>query len=91
MSPRVDIRWCDIAESFVVAPLIVVLDESFDCFLQFSRHLVRHEADVPFDSTVVSFYLPVGLRMIRGSYDVSYAYQPQVFTKLPGDTSGAIV
>lgn len=45
---------------------------------------------LPLMEPVVSFYFPVGLRMIKRGYNVSYAYQPQVFTKLPEEISFVI-
>ena len=73
----------------MIAPVIVILDECFNRFLQFAWHLAGHEVNFPFDSAVVSFYLPVGLRMTRGGYDVPDPYQPQALSKLTGDISGA--
>ena len=68
----------------MIAPVIVVLDECFNRFSQFAWHLVRYQLDIPLDGAVVSFYLAVGLRVIRRGYDVPDPHQPQVFTKLPG-------
>ena len=40
---------------------------------------------------MVPFYLSIGLRMIGRSYNMSHTYQPQVFAKLTGKISGAII
>lgn len=40
---------------------------------------------------VVAFYFAVGLRVISGGNDVSYAYHPKVLTKPPGEISSTIV
>jgi len=54
----------------MVAPVVVVLDECSNRFLQFAWHAVGDEVNLSFDSAVVSFYLTVGLRVVRGGYDV---------------------
>jgi len=73
----VDIIGRDIAESFMIAPVVVVLDERSNRFLQLFWHPVRHEVNLSFDSAVVSFYLAVGLGMIGGGYDVPDPGSPQ--------------
>ncbi len=44
MSACIDIIGCDITESFVVTPVVVVLDEGFNRFLQLARHFVGHSS-----------------------------------------------
>ena len=61
----VDIIRRDIAESFMIAPVVVILDESLDGFLEFAWHLVGHEVDCSLHGPMVSFDFPVGLRMVR--------------------------
>ena len=79
--PSIDIVGCDIAETFVVAPIVVVFDECFNRFLEFTRHLMRYEVNLSFDSAVISFYLAVGLRMVGCSCNVPYVQQPPVLVK----------
>lgn len=61
MPAGVDITGRDIAESFMIASVVVVLDECFNRFLQLTWHLVGYEVNLSFDGAVVSFYLTVGL------------------------------
>lgn len=49
MSASVDIIRCDIAEPFMIAPVVVVVDECFNRFLQFSWHPVGHQVNLSFD------------------------------------------
>jgi hypothetical protein len=91
MSTCIYIIGRDITEPFVVTPVVVVLDECFNSFLQFAWHFVWHELNISLDGAVVSFYLTVGLRVISGGYDVLDPHQPQVFTKLSGKIAGAII
>jgi len=44
MSPRVDIVVCDIAESLVVAPVVIVIDEGCNHLLKVTWYLVGYEA-----------------------------------------------
>lgn len=43
MSPHVDIVVCDIAESFVVAPVVVVIDEGCNHLLRVIWYFVGYE------------------------------------------------
>ena len=65
MFTGIDIMRCDIAEFFVVAPVVVIVDEGPYCLERFARHFVGNQFYLSFDSTVIPFYLTVGLRMIR--------------------------
>ncbi len=43
------------------------------------------------DSVVVSLYLAVSLRMIRGGSDMPDTYQPQVFAEPPGKIASPLL
>ena len=49
MSARVDIIGCDIAESFMIASVVLILNECFDRFLQFAWHLIGYEVNLSLD------------------------------------------
>jgi len=57
----VDIIGCDITQSFVIAPVVVVFDEGPDGFLQLARHLMGHLVNFAFYGAMVSFNLAVSL------------------------------
>jgi hypothetical protein len=63
MSSCVDVMGCDIAQSFVVTPAVIVFDEGSDRFLQLAGHIVRHLVNFSFDGAMVSCNLAIGLRM----------------------------
>ncbi len=63
MLPRVDIMRCDIPQALMITLVIVVLDEFSDCLFQLTRHIIRQEADITLDRTVISFNLAVGFVM----------------------------
>ncbi len=42
MSACIDIIGCDIAKTFMIARVVVVLDEQLDSFLQFTGHPIGH-------------------------------------------------
>ena len=83
MSSCVDVVGCDVAQSFVVAPIIIVLDKGLDRFLQLTRHVIRHLVYLPFKSAVISFYLAIRLGMERRGGSVPYPHQFQVLIELP--------
>ena len=91
MPACIDVIGRHIAESFVIALVVVVLDECFNRFLQLTRHLVGHEANLSFDSSVVSFYLAVGLGVEGRSQYMPDAYESQMLSKLPGKVARTIV
>jgi hypothetical protein len=91
MPARVDIVGSDITEPFMVAPVVVIIDESPDCFPELVLHIIRQLVNFTFEAAMVSFNLAIGLRMIGRSYNMSYSYQPQVFAELPGKVPGAVI
>jgi len=91
MSACIDIIGRDITQSFVIAMVVIVLDECSNRCSQFAWHLVGHEGNLSFNCAVVSFYLAIGLRMIRRGYDMPDRYQPQVVVELPGKVPRTII
>ena len=81
MSSCVDVIGRDIAQPFVITPVVIVFDEGPDCFLQLTRHIVRHLVNFPFYGAMVSFNLAVGLRMKGRGSDVPYPHQMQVLVE----------
>ena len=91
MSTCVDVVGRDITESLMITLVVIVFDESSDCLLQLTRHIVGNKLNPSLDGAMVSLNLAVRLRMIRGGYNVSDTYQSQVIVKLPGQVTRAIV
>jgi len=89
MPACIDIVGRNIAESFVIASIVVVIDESFNRFLQFTWHLMGHEVNLPLNSAVVSFYFTVGLGVIREAtmclMPTSLRYSPVLLPTSPSN------
>jgi hypothetical protein len=48
----------------MVAPVVVVVDEGSNGFLQFTGDVVGEETQLSLDGTMIALYLTIGLRMI---------------------------
>ena len=53
MPAGVDVIWCDITQSLVITPVVIVVDEGPDCFLQPAGHIVRHLINFSFYGAMV--------------------------------------
>ena len=63
-SSEVHIFRCDVAQSLVIAPRVVIVDEGLDLRLQLPGCLPDNEVDAFLAGTMVAFNLPVGLGVI---------------------------
>ncbi len=78
----------------MIALVIIVLDECFNRFLQFTWHLVGHKVNLSFDSAVVSFYLTIGFVVrLRRAFGVSPQANPQSrrSAERPEDDKGKVL
>ena len=86
----IDVIWGDDADTFVVASVVVVLDEDPDRLLQFTRHLVWNKIDTPLHGTVIALDFTVGLRMVRRGRDVADTSKAQTLTEVSEEMPMAI-
>ena len=88
ISSCTDVIRGDIAQPFVIRPVVIVFDKGPNRFLHFAGHIVRHLVDFAFYGTMVPLNLTVSLRMERQSSNVPYPYllipqlQPRGFEPL---------
>ncbi len=81
----------NIAQPFVVTPVLVIFDEIACDFLQLIQHVMKYLVDFPFQGAMVPLNLAVALRMEGPGSDVSYPRQSQVPIELLGNIACTIV
>ena len=64
-SPEVDIRWCDVAQTFVVKMVIVILDECLDLLFKVAGQIIVFQKDAVFHGLVPSLDFTLSLGMER--------------------------
>jgi len=70
ISPEVDIRWCDVAQTFVVTMVIVILDECLDLLFKVAGQIIVFQKDAIFHGLVPSLVVqayaaPLGPRSFQ--------------------------
>ena len=88
---EVDIGRCEIAEAFVVAPVIVVIDEGAELRFESTRQEVVFEQDAVLQGLVPSFDLALGLRMARRAAGMLHPLAVEPGCQLASDVTWAIV
>jgi len=88
LPPGVHVRWRHGAESLVVAPVVVVIEESCERPLQPPRHVVVLEPDHVLNGSMTPLDLPLGHRVVRRAAGVlhpSLGWNPAYLRRLlPG-------
>ncbi len=88
---EVDVCWRHIAQAFVVAVMIIVLDERLDLALEVARQEVVFEQDAVFERLVPALDLALGLGMIRRSAHMFHSAIVEPFGQIARYVAGAIV
>lgn len=65
VSSAVDIRWCDVAQTFVVKMVIVILDECLDLLFKVAGQIIVFQKDAVFHGLVPSLDFILSLGMER--------------------------
>ena len=65
VSSAVDIRWCDVAQTFVVKIVIVILDECLDLLFKVAGQIIVLQKDAVFHGLVPSLDFTLSLGMER--------------------------
>ena len=91
MLAGIDVIGSDIAQSFVITPVVVIFDEASNRFLQLTRHIMRHPVDFPFEGAMVPLNFAIGLRVEGRGGNVPYPHESQVFIELVGNVACPII
>ena len=73
VSAEVDVGGRQVLEAFVVAPVIVVLDEVPDLSFEIARQVIVLEQNAVLERMVPAFDLALGLRMARRATNMHHA------------------
>ena len=88
---EVDVGGGEIVEAFVVAAVIVALDEGGDAVFEIARQVVVLEQDAVLQGLVPAFDLALGLGMVRCAADVIHALVGEPDREITGDVGRAVV
>ncbi len=88
---EVDVGRGEIAEALMVAPVIVVIDESADLCFESTRKEVVLQQDAVLQRLVPSLDLALGLRMARRAAGVLHPLAVKPGCQFSGDVAWAIV
>ena len=71
VSSEVDIRWCDVAHTFMVTMVIVILDECLDLLFKVAGQIIVFQKDAVFHGLEPSldFTLSLGMEQLTGTQD----------------------
>ena len=87
----VDVGRGQVAQAFMVAPVIVVLDEGFDLGPEISRHIVVFQQDAVLQRLMPALDLALRHGMIRSATAVLHAAAFEPFRQIAGDVARPIV
>jgi len=91
VTPEVDVGWGEVAEAFVVAPVVVPIDEGADLRFQVSGQVVVLQQDAVLQGLVPALDLALRLGMVRCA---AHLVDTPVFepgSKIAGDAGRAVV
>ena len=90
-APKVDISGREIAQAFVIALMIVVLDEGIDLGFEIAGQIVIFQQYPVLQGLVPSLDLALGLRMVGSATDMLHAPIIEPFSQVSGDVARPIV
>ncbi len=70
---EVDVGRCEVLQAFMIAAVIVVIDEAIDVGFEIARQVVVVEQDAVLERLVPTFDLALGLGMVGRTAHVSHA------------------
>lgn len=69
-SAKVDVGRCDIVDAFMIAGIVIVIDEGIDLAFEIAGQIVVVEQNAVLQGLVPAFDFSLGLRMIRRAADM---------------------
>ena len=91
VASEVDVSRRQIGEAFVIAAVVVALDEGADAGLEVAGQIVVLEQDAVLQGLVPALDLALGLGMVRRAADVSHALVDEPVGQGAGDVGRAVV
>ena len=88
---EVDISGREIAEALVIAVVVVMLDKGRDGRLEFALQIVVFQQNAVLEGLVPALDLALCLGMIGGAADMGHTMFFEVFGKVTGDVTWAVV
>jgi hypothetical protein len=88
---EVGVGWCHIVEAFVIAPMVVVLDEGLDLAFEITGQEVIFEQDAVLERLMPSLDLALCLGMHGGAANMVHAIGMDVIRQILSDVTGPIV
>ena len=82
---EVDVGRCQIAETFVIAAVIIVGDEVVDLSFEVAWQIVMFEQDAVFERLVPALDLALGHGMVGRTTDMIHAALFEPFGQIAGD------
>ena len=88
---EVDIGRCQVLQAFVVAVVIVVIDEAIDVRFEVARQVVVVEQDAVLERLMPALDLALGLRMTGRPAHVPHAGVPEPLRQVARDVARSVV
>ena len=88
--PEVDVCGREVAQAFVIALVVVVIDECLDLGLEVGGKEVVVQQDAILQGLMPAFDLALGLRVIRRPTNMAHIPVLQPFGQVTGDAAGAV-
>ena len=82
-APEVNVGGCQVAEAFVISPMVVMLDEGGNGRFKFTLHVIVFQQDAVLEGLVPALDLTLRLRMVGRASHVIYTVLLEVFGKAP--------
>ena len=90
-APEVDIGRCEVLQAFVVATVIVMLDEGVNLLREIARQIVVFQQDAVLEGLMPALNLALGLRMVWRASNMIHFLIFQPIGQLAGDVTGSVV
>ena len=90
-TPEVGIGWRDVSEAFVIALVVVVLDEGPDLSLKVAGQIVVLQQDAVFQCLMPELDLALGLGMVWCAANMIHALVATPFSQVSGDIRRSVV
>ncbi len=90
-APEVHVGRCQIAQAFMIASMVVVIDEPANAGLKITRQVVVFQEDAVLERLMPALDLALCLRMVGRAANVSHVLCSQPICQLSRDVAGTII
>jgi hypothetical protein len=91
VAPEVDVGRCDVVQALVVALVVIILHEGRDLAFEITGQVIVFQQYSVLHCLMPTLYLALGLRVERGSANVTHFVIIQPFGQIPRDAARPIV